>query len=548
MEEINEAIQEVNENSCIPPLPDQDVRGLARSVVRSEPHVEEWPEPGELPEPQQLRVPALPEGLLPKSLALWLQDCAERLCLPLEMLAVPALVSLGALVGRSVGICPKEQDDWLVVPNLWGAVIARPGWMKSPAISEAMRPFQQLATRAHEEAQLRLVETGAREDCLQAQIDGIKQRMRSAAAKGNQELSSLEVELAQLKNALREAKVEERRYVTQDPTVEKLGELLKQNPRGLLLLRDELAGWLRNLDKSGREGEREFYLEAWNGTQDFTFDRIGRGTVHIPSTTLSIFGGIQPGKLRAYVAGAMENGRGADGLIQRFQVLVWPDSIPRWKNIDRAPNATALDTAFEIFQFLDQLVPANWGEDIREVRGIPALRFDSEAQEFFNFWRDLLEKRLRSDEMAGRDAFESHLAKYRSLMPSLALLHHLVEVVAGTSFNPTKVGHVHAEMAAGWCEFLEGHAEKIYAAEGPENAALALGRRILEGKVQNGTTCREIYRHGWANLENRERVMMAIEVLEDAHWVKIEEVSPGAEGGRPLLRVLINPKLKVTRG
>jgi hypothetical protein len=42
--------------------------------------------------------------------------------------------------------------------------------------------------------------------------------------------------------------------------------------------------------------------------------------------------------------------------------------------------------------------------------------------------------------------------------------------------------------------------------------------------------------------------MMAIEVLEDAHWVKIEEVSPGAEGGRPLLRVLINPKLKVTRG
>jgi len=340
----------------------------------------------------------------------------------------------------------------------------------------------------------------------------------------------------------------ERRYMTQDPTVEKLGELLQQNPRGLLLLRDELSGWLRTLDKSGREGEREFYLEAWNGTQSFTFDRIGRGTVQIPSTTLSIFGGIQPGKLRAYVTGAMENGRGADGLLQRFQVLVWPDSIPPWKNTDRAPNAVALKTAFDIFQFLDQRVPANWGEEIGEVRGIPALRFDPEAQEFFNSWRDRLEQRLRSDEMAGRDAFESHLAKYRSLMPSLALLNHLVEVAAGTATIPTKVGLIHAEVAAAWCDFLEAHAEKIYAAEGPESAAHVLARRIQEGKVQNGTTCREIYRHGWANLENHERAKMAIEVLEEAHWVRVEEISPGVEGGRPLLRVLINPKLRMTRG
>jgi hypothetical protein len=531
------------------PLPDLDRRGLARSGNDHEPQVEEWDEPEQLPEPQQLNVPALPEGLLPTPLSPWLQDIAERLCLPLEMVAAPALVSLGALVGRSVGICPKEQDDWLVVPNLWGGVIARPGWMKTPAIGEAMRPLQQLATIAHEEIQLKLDETGAREDCLQAQIDGIKQKIRGAVARGNvDELPSLEIELAQLKNALRESKVTEPRYMTQDPTVEKLGELLQQNPRGLLLLRDELSGWLRTLDKPGREGEREFYLEAWNGTQPFTFDRIGRGTVHIPSTTVSIFGGIQPGKLRAYVSSAMTNGHGADGLLQRFQVLVWPDSIPQWKNIDRAPNASALNTAFEIFQFLDQQVPAHWGEEIGEVRGIPALRFDPEAQEFFNSWRDRLEQRLRSDEMAGRDAFESHLAKYRSLMPSLALLHHLVDVAAGTTSNPTNVGLIHAEVAAAWCDFLEAHADKIYAAEGPESAALALGRRILEGKVQNGTTCREIYRQNWANLENRERVKMALEVLEEAHWVRVEERSPGAEGGRPLLRVIINPKLKVTRG
>ena len=82
--------------------------------------------------------------------------------------------------------------------------------------------------------------------------------------------------------------------MTSDATVEKLGEILNENPRGLLVLRDELSGWLRTLDRSGREGDREFFLESWNGTGSYTFDRIGRGTVRVGSMTVSLFGGIQP--------------------------------------------------------------------------------------------------------------------------------------------------------------------------------------------------------------------------------------------------------------
>jgi hypothetical protein len=69
MGEINCALQKANKDRCIPPLTDLEVRGIARSVARYAPEVEEWEEPEELPEPQQIRVPALPEGLLPMPLA-----------------------------------------------------------------------------------------------------------------------------------------------------------------------------------------------------------------------------------------------------------------------------------------------------------------------------------------------------------------------------------------------------------------------------------------------------------------------------------------------
>ncbi len=79
--------------------------------------------------------------------------------------------------------------------------------------------------------------------------------------------------------------------VVNDATVEKLGELLNQNPNGLLLFRDELSGFLRLMDRPGHENDRGFYCEAWNGTGAYTYDRLGRGTLRIEAW----FGETSPG-------------------------------------------------------------------------------------------------------------------------------------------------------------------------------------------------------------------------------------------------------------
>ena len=93
-----------------------------------------------------------------------------------------------------------------------------------------------------------------------------------------------------------------RRYQTSDATVEKLGVLLQQNPTGLLVQRDELTGWLRSLDKQGREGDRSFFLEAWNGNGHF-HRLTGSPAVRcfVPALCLSVFGGVQPGPISQYV-------------------------------------------------------------------------------------------------------------------------------------------------------------------------------------------------------------------------------------------------------
>ena len=63
-----------------------------------------------------------------------------------------------------------------------------------------------------------------------------------------------------------------RRYEVNDSTIEKLGELLAQNPNGLLLVRDELSGFLRSLDDENKAGDRQAYLEMWDGKGELTYE------------------------------------------------------------------------------------------------------------------------------------------------------------------------------------------------------------------------------------------------------------------------------------
>jgi hypothetical protein len=368
--------------------------------------------------------------------------------------------------------------------------------------------------------------------------DELKKAAKAASSSGNR--SKLE-EVA-CRNQDTEGPEEPilRRYKTEDATVEKLSEILLENPRGILVHRDELSGWLRSLEKQGREGDRSFYLEAWNGTGSFDVDRIGRGSLHVPALCLSILGSIQPGPLSTYVYQATQGEKGDDGLLQRFQLLVWPDPPASWANVDRWPDTEVKHRAYEVFKQLDALKPEDLGASADDEEGFPAVRFTEEAQDVFDKWRDELELRLRTAELP--PALESHLAKYRSLMPSLALIFQLIEFVDDAGEGRV-VGLRATLQAAAWCEYLETHATRLYSsAENPAmETARALLERIRKGDVRDGDSTRSVYRKHWTKLSTPEEVNGACGVLEEFGWLRIEVIKTS---GRSATRLRLHPSLR----
>jgi putative DNA primase/helicase len=504
------------------------------------------PLPSALPEVQ----PFDPE-LLPHNLSPWIQDIAHRMQCPADFPAVAALVGLSSLIGARAVVQPKAQDDWQVVPNLWGAVVGRPGVKKSPALSEALKPLHRLQTAEYDQWSGTHASWTLDNKVAQMQADFNEKKAKGLVDKNPAAARALLDPNTNTDSSGSSAEPVARRFLVNDATVEKLGELLQHNPWGTLSYRDELYGLLTSLDKPGQEGSRAFYLQSYDGNQSYTFDRIGRGTIYIPRICLSLLGGIQPGRIQEYVRGAVAGGSADDGLLQRFGLAVWPDITGEFIHVDQWPDTPAKQTAWAVFDRLAQLEAANETDPV-------IWRFDAAAQASFVEWLVPFETELRTEEL--HPAMVSHLAKYRKLIPALALLFALID-------TPENNGIIHQKellRALAWSDYLRSHAQRLYAAAlVPETRdAAALLAKIKAGKLVDHNhdrdrdtgqlssfTPRQVAQKGWTGLSTPEAVRKAAELLCEYGWLMREtQLSSDVFGrGRPSERYLIHPTVLAGR-
>jgi putative DNA primase/helicase len=470
--------------------------------------------------------------LMPDSLRPWAADICERIQCPGDFVAVGIMAGLGAVIGRKVGIRPQARTDWTVTANQWGLIVGRPGVLKSPALEAALSPLKRLAAMANQsfDKDLADYEIATRAAKLKAEAGEKEARKRLASNPGANVLDLLTVD------EITEPTM--KRYMANDSTPAALGELLRHNPNGLLVFRDEIVSLLRGLDREDQAEGRGFYLTGWNGDSGYTFDRIGRGmNLHIEAVCLSLLGGTQPGRLAEYVRQAVKGGAADDGLIQRFGLMVWPDTGGAWKDVDRWPDTDAKKAANDLFERLDNLTPAEIGaeqdtdQDGRND-GIPYLRFDGAALELFIEWRTDLETRLRSGDL--HPALESHLAKYRKLIPGLALISHLADGGTGPVTESATL------RALAWGEYLESHAKRVYGSgtQPDTDTAKAILARIRNGDLKSSFSSRDVWRNGWAKLADRDQVAAGLRLLVDYDWLFEDRLETG---GRPATVYHVNP-------
>lgn len=511
-------------------------------------------------------VKTLTSAMMPKLLWDYASNSAERLSVPIEYVLMPLVVSLGSLIGSKLSIYPKMYDNWEVVPNFYGAIIGNPSSKKSPSLSEGLKPISHLVALASDKHKEDKLEHDTQKELNKHMTKAAEKQLSDLAKKlatqadddteiSQDDLKAKAQELAEAKQT-DELIPEIKRYVTDDGTIESIGELESKHKNGMLIKRDELTGWLASLENESNQQARSFYLEGFNGLGSFQVDRIGRGSVFIDTHCLSVIGGIQPDKLEYYLSKTMK-GLGNDGLIQRFQLMVYPDPLPNSKERDLPPDKLSRDAIYNLFETIDSMQLGDFlrygANPVDEYHKRPYYRFTDEAYQEFMSWYDAL--KLRAGE-AEHSIIAEHLIKYAKTVPSLALVFHLVDCIDhGTSLGAVNMNALNAALA--WCEVLESHMMRIYSTvtDSANIKASYLADKIMKmvrkgadktdttDWIKHGFTARQLIRRGWKGLTEADDVLNALEVLIENDWLSWKEVPSSGKGGRPTERYYINLRL-----
>ena len=129
--------------------------------------------------------------------------------------------------------------------------------MKSPAMMEALKPLYRLEAPAREAYDSQAAQYAQELEAHKLRKEAAEKSAREALK--NNPLASIAI------GPPAPEKPRERRYITNDTTYEKLGEILSDNPKGVLVYRDELVSLLKTLDREEYAAARGFFLTAWDG-------------------------------------------------------------------------------------------------------------------------------------------------------------------------------------------------------------------------------------------------------------------------------------------
>lgn len=233
-----------------------------------------------------------PVDLLPDRVAGFVRAAAEATPCPPAMVAVPLVSVMASAVGAAG--CLRLKRSWKEFPILWTAVVAPSGTAKSPAADHALRPVYRREKEAAEEYE-------------------------------NDPYWGLDEEQKE-----EEDQPTRRRFRIGDITREKVARVLDENPRGVLLARDELATWIESFDRYAQgAADLHAWLAYYEARQD-TVDRVKGEDLILDAPAVSVTGSIQPGTLRKKLTELHFE----TGFAPRMMLAMPPTDPKRWTTAD----------------------------------------------------------------------------------------------------------------------------------------------------------------------------------------------------------------------
>ncbi|MCL2330198.1 MAG: DUF3987 domain-containing protein [Phycisphaerae bacterium] len=465
-------------------------------------------------EPEPITIPVLavepfkpfPTDKLPEPVRSFVDKASQAIGCDSSFIALPLLTGLASAIGNTRRI--QIKNGWSEPAILWTVIVGDSGTLKSPAIELALRPIrtrQREAMKQHAQAM----------EAYKAELNQYN-RAYEAWKRGKDHSDPPEAPVEPVAD----------RYYCDDVTIEALAALLDKQFRGLLCVRDELAGWFGAFDRYSQGkggGDVAKWLEMFGGRALMVDRKSGNPrTIYIPYAAVSVTGGIQPETLRRALGAEYKE----NGLAARLLPACPPRRPKKWTEADIDAETEA--AVGNVFHRLYELQPGT-NFDGEPIPWLVPMTPTAKAAwiEFYNTHAQE-QAELTGDLSAAWSKLEGYAAR-------LALVVHFIRWAAcdPTLQSPDAVDETSIAVGVALSRWFGHEARRVYAilAEGDEGREQ---RRLIELiQCKGGSiTTRELQQSSrdYRKSADAEAALSELILAGIGRW---EDRNPAPNGGRP---------------
>jgi hypothetical protein len=454
--------------------------------------------------PPSTPVLPFPVEVFPEVIATLITQGAAALPCPPDLIGVPMLAVLGTAIGTSYEV--EMKQGWTEGPRIYSGVIALPGDKKSPAEKLATQPLHRLQAQHGAAFEQQKLQHDLAMFVYEVELADWRGKRRKKADSKQPEGTK------QPPPAKPEAPTMEQ-LLTVDATVEALASILHSNPRGVLMERDELTGWVRSMNqyKGGKGSDRQMWLSFWNGAS-VVINRKGRPDPLVLSNPfVCVTGGLTPDCLDDLVD---VRGR-EDGFLPRI-LLAYPDPVPL--TYTHATITSAVQSTYE--DLINNLLKL--GQDTPNHTTVTTFTTDGRAA-LITFLNELYERCNSVD----CPAYLRHvIAKLEAYTGRFALILQLCRYVSGNS----RTDNIEPESVRGAAELIRyflSHTERIYPRLRTTEQDKQVEAAVRWIDAHGGrVSARDVQRHKVAGVKTATQAKALLFALEDRGYGTISTAGP----------------------
>jgi hypothetical protein len=372
---------------------------------------------------------SFPIEVFPLDLQKYIVSCNETLSSSIDYLGCSLLWMTSIMVGNSINI--EVKKGWKETANLWIALIGKAGIGKTPSINNITFPLTNKNSRE-------IKEYIKKYEKFEAFLE---------LDKKDQDLTE------QIK------KPKKTQFIVNDITLEALVDLHGENKNGIGVLKDELAGWFKDMNKYRQGSDLEHWLSSWSG-KEINMNRKTAKSSFVDKAFIPVLGGIQPAIMDAFYTEENKD----SGFIDRM-LFSYPElEVDMYSENEMKEEYLTWyeDYILSMQGELKKLTQYNDDGDIEPVTAY----FSAEAKtEWIRVFNEIT-LRQKSDEE--NEYMKSMLPKQKSYIPRFALLLNILN-----SFNEEG------------CPINEISKDSVLKAEKLSNYFVAMSKKIKSNSIES---------------------------------------------------------------